>query len=311
MRILAHIHTYNSESAIEQAIMGVRAQTVQPEAILLVDNASSDATLDRPFAADVTVLRNPRNVGAAGAVKTGLEYALDKGFEWLWVLDADSRPRSDALERLVRLHDSLDAADAKAVGVLSSCHMLVPSKHIFYGRRLSPVGSIPPKMDRSKDHHECDSVLWSGSLNRLEAVRHVGMPRGGQQGIWEDLAQDYGDIEFHFRLRQAGYKVIVHQRSVVEQPVGAASPLRIFGREMLTTNHSPLRRYLFFRGMAYFWVHVYPSRTLVGPLLYVAFKLLSQSLKIMIGETARPAKLMACVEGVFDGVCKNLSRRPP
>jgi rhamnosyltransferase len=249
-------------------------------------------------------------VGAAGAVKTGLEYALNNDFDWLWVLDADSRPRSDALEKLVRLHESLDEATRMVVGVLSSCHRLVPSNNIFYGRRLSPIGSIPPKMNPSKDHHECDSVLWSGSLNRLDAVRRVGMPMGGKEGIWEDLAQDYGDIEFHFRLRQAGYKVIVHQRSVIEQPVGAARSLRIFGREILTTNHSPLRRYLFFRGLAYFWVHVYPSRILAGPLLYVAFKLLSQSLGILIGETARPAKIRACLEGVFDGFRKNLSKRP-
>ena len=49
MRVLGHIHTMNDAAVIEQALEGLRRQTRPPDALLIVDNASTDATLDRIF----------------------------------------------------------------------------------------------------------------------------------------------------------------------------------------------------------------------------------------------------------------------
>jgi rhamnopyranosyl-N-acetylglucosaminyl-diphospho-decaprenol beta-1,3/1,4-galactofuranosyltransferase len=76
MRILAHIHTMNDAAAIEQALEGLRRQTRPSDAILIVDNASADGTLDRPFPETVTIVRNPENLGTSGAVRAGLDHAL-------------------------------------------------------------------------------------------------------------------------------------------------------------------------------------------------------------------------------------------
>ena len=311
MKILAHIHTYNAEDAIDRSLTTLLSQTARPQAALLVDNGSTDKTLDRLFPPDVTVIRNSKNIGATGAVKTGLEYALVNNYEWLWVLDADSLPRRDALEQLIRLYESFDDNVRKSIGILSCSHLLVPSKKVFYGRRLTRMGSFPPQMNPGLGYHECDVALWSGSLINLEAVRHAGLPRGGKEGIWEDLAMDFGDTEFYTRIRQAGYKVIVHRGSLIEQRVGKAKLIRVFGMELLTTNHSPLRRYLFFRGLVYFWIHVYPSKNLAGSLLYIAYTFSIKACGILVGETSRAAKIKACFHGVRDGLCKNLYRRYP
>ena len=47
MRVLAHIHTFNDADFIEQALEGLRRQTSPPEAIVIVDNGSTDGTVDR------------------------------------------------------------------------------------------------------------------------------------------------------------------------------------------------------------------------------------------------------------------------
>ena len=312
MKILAHIHTHNAEDVIGRSLTAVLSQTARPQAVLLVDNASTDKTLARSFPPDVIVIRNAKNIGATGAVKTGLEYALANHYEWLWVLDYDSQPHRDALEQLIGLYESFDNNVRKSIGVLASSHVLVPPKKMFYGRRLTSIGPYYPKMKPGFDYHEVDTTLWSGSLFNLQAMRHVDLPRAGKEGIWEDLAMDYGDVEFHFRIRQAGYKVIVHRKSLIDHPVGRAKVLiRIFGMELLTTNHSPLRRYLFFRNLVYFWIHVYPSKYLAGSLLYIAYKFTNQAFLILVGETSRAAKIKACFRGVVDGLFKNLFRSYP
>ena len=101
MRILAHIHTHNEADFIEQALAGLQRQTRPPDAIVIVDNLSTDGTLDRIFPESVTVIRNPANIGIAGAVAIGLAHALKEKFDWTWVLDADSVPEPDALANLL------------------------------------------------------------------------------------------------------------------------------------------------------------------------------------------------------------------
>lgn len=98
MRILGHIHTFNDEEVIDGTLAALLEQTYPLEEIILVDNASTDATLKRSFPDKVTIIRHEKNLGTSGTVITGFKYALSKNFDWIWVFDADSVPQKDALE---------------------------------------------------------------------------------------------------------------------------------------------------------------------------------------------------------------------
>jgi GT2 family glycosyltransferase len=89
MRVLAHVHTFNDARVIEQALDALRRQIRPPDAIVVVDNASKDDTLERIFPDDVTIIRNSANLGSSGAVAVGFAHALKHGFDWTWVLDAE------------------------------------------------------------------------------------------------------------------------------------------------------------------------------------------------------------------------------
>src|SRR5205823_1764718 len=104
MRVLAHIHTLNDADIIDRTIEAVRRQTRPVEGILVVDNASTDGTVERASVDGVTILRHPENRGTSGAVYSGLRFALEHGYDWTWVFDADSAPEPDALEKLLDLH---------------------------------------------------------------------------------------------------------------------------------------------------------------------------------------------------------------
>jgi len=97
MRVLAHIHTFNDADIIDKTIEAVLRQTQPVDGILVVDNASSDGTLDQPSLKHATVLRLPENTGTSGAVHVGMQFALDHDYDWIWVFDADSVPEPDAL----------------------------------------------------------------------------------------------------------------------------------------------------------------------------------------------------------------------
>ena len=63
MRVLTHIHTFNDADIIDRTIAAVRRQTRPVDGILVVDNASTDGTLDRPSLQHATILRNRENLG--------------------------------------------------------------------------------------------------------------------------------------------------------------------------------------------------------------------------------------------------------
>jgi rhamnopyranosyl-N-acetylglucosaminyl-diphospho-decaprenol beta-1,3/1,4-galactofuranosyltransferase len=95
---------------VEQALDALRRQIRPPDALVIVDNASKDDTLERIFPDDVTIIRNSANLGSSGAVAVGFAHALKHGFDWTWVLDAESVPEPDALENLLSFFDGLPPA---------------------------------------------------------------------------------------------------------------------------------------------------------------------------------------------------------
>ena len=101
MRVLAYIHTFNDADVIEQTIGAILRQTRTVDEILVVDNASSDGTLEQPVIEHATVMRHSENMGTSGAACTGFRYAFEHGYDWMWTMDPDSVPEPDALAKLV------------------------------------------------------------------------------------------------------------------------------------------------------------------------------------------------------------------
>src|SRR5215469_4210530 len=97
------IPAYNSEATLLRALDSVAVQTLPPNAILVVDDASDDATRSiaagyRRARVDVISLRT--NVGAAGARNQGVKLATA---DLIAFLDADDEWLPTKLEKQVRL----------------------------------------------------------------------------------------------------------------------------------------------------------------------------------------------------------------
>lgn len=96
VRLLAVLPALNEEQSVATVVAGVRSHLDCD--VLVVDDGSADATAAAATGAGALVLRHPFNLGVGAAIRTGLRFALERGYDAVVQVDADGQ------------HDPRDAA---------------------------------------------------------------------------------------------------------------------------------------------------------------------------------------------------------
>ncbi len=87
-KAFAIIPAYNEEQHIAAVISGVRKYLKD---IVVVDDGSSDQTYEAAGKTGAAALKHVINLGKGAALKTGCDYAVEHGAEWLVLIDADTQ----------------------------------------------------------------------------------------------------------------------------------------------------------------------------------------------------------------------------
>ncbi len=319
MRILAHIVTFNAADIIDRVLDAIQNQTRPPDAILIIDNASTDGTLNRAFPEQVSVIRNAKNLGSSGAFEIGFSYALERGFDWLWILDHDSVADPEALATLLDLYAGWPSSRQEETAFVACLPLDQPGNDPRHGQLFTPYGRIvitPPPEQRC---YQCDITIWSGSLYRLAAVRRIGLPN-------PNYFIDRGELEYAYRLMKAGYKGFIHQDAVIRHNIrGEPLPKRIQSGP-ITLNFfeaAPLRCYYICRNTLYFTIYDLTDEPLAK--FRALFRVRSrpgrsapsgiawQAALFTLNFALRPrghgAQIRACLRGIWHGLTGNLAAR--
>jgi glycosyltransferase involved in cell wall biosynthesis len=100
VKTLVIIPAHNEEECIAAVVAETRAAL--PEAdILVVNDASTDATAQQAAAAGAMVISLPFNLGIGGAVQTGYKFAAREGYDMVARLDGDGQHAPAHLPALI------------------------------------------------------------------------------------------------------------------------------------------------------------------------------------------------------------------
>lgn len=124
-RVAAIVVTFNRLEKLKTVLDRLHAQTTPPEWIVLVDNASTDGTMDYLDQLDdplIDLTHLAENTGGAGGFSTGMKRAYELGADLFWLMDDDCYPEPEALERLVDGHSA--AMEAMPGGVPFACSLV-------------------------------------------------------------------------------------------------------------------------------------------------------------------------------------------
>ena len=295
IKVLAYVHTYNDADVIDATIAALCRQTYPVSEVLLVDNASSDGTLDRRFPDKVTLMRNRQNLGTNGAVAAGMEYALAHGYDWIYIVDADSNAEPDAIEKLVKSYLSLPPDVQASTWRLHSLPKDANNGFLHHGSIFTPRGvrMLSPPCPPSR--YPCDAQIWSGSFYRLETVRKIGLPD-------PNYVLDWGDLIYGYEGMVRGYIGFVDQSSILLHNMHVLERRSLIARITRVYCAHPMRAYYFWRNGIYFWLYKYRRTHSSLPMASHCFRFCSWLIRVVLFQRQPSPTFWACVRGTWDGI---------
>jgi rhamnopyranosyl-N-acetylglucosaminyl-diphospho-decaprenol beta-1,3/1,4-galactofuranosyltransferase len=287
-RIVAVVVAYERRELVQETLAALEAQTVAPEAIVVVDNASSDGTCDvireRFPRVDLVVL--PRNTGGAGGFTVGIARALAvHEADAVWLMDDDTIPDPGALAALLATRR---AAPAGTVLLASAVRWVDGRPHPMNTPRVRP-GASRSAVRRAAAHgaYPVRSASFVSLLVEAEAVRRHGLPVA-DYFLWND------DFEFSTRLLRRG-RGFVSSGSTVEHRT------RTFG----AADVDPGARFFYEVRNKSWLMRRSPSLSAVERLLYSAAALRSWTRTVI-----RSADRRLLLSGLVRGLRAGLLTRP-
>lgn len=258
------IVNWNSGDWLKQCLQAVAMQTLLPQRILLVDNASSDCSLDGieeilPF---VEIIHGKENLGFARANNIAIETI--ENTQWTVLLNPDAIPETDWLEKLIR------AAHAHPDYAFFACKMLDASEP----ERLDGTGDAYHTSGLAWRHgfgrnsnrggetaKECFSACAAAAMYRTDILQQAG-------GFDERYFCYFEDVDLGFRLRLLGHRCLYVPSAVVAHAgsatTGKRSDFSVYHghRNMIWT---------YYKNMPWplFWIYLPPHilMNLIGVLL--------------------------------------------
>ena len=240
--------TYESAEDLPGCLDSLPAAAAPHELeIVVVDNASRDASVEVARAAGAKVVENATNEGLARAINRGV---AETAAPWLVLLNPDTRLAPGSL---ARLHATL-AADERA-GCAGPRLRGPDGSDYPTGRRFPSLtvgtlhallGTVWPGNPATRRYHARDvdrsggpvAVDWvSGAcmLVRREAFEAVG-------GFDPGYFMYFEEMDFCLRLHRAGWRVLLDPAAEVEHKVGGSTRRAPF-RKVWNHHRSALRFY--------------------------------------------------------------------
>lgn len=223
MKIIAVVNTHNRISLLKENIHQVRSQTIPPQQILVINNGSTDGTAEWLHEQkDIVTITQPNEGGSQGFFR-GFEEAFHMKADWIWMMDDDTIPLQDTLERFVDKMNLLGDQLSRFGFFSSKVIWTDGSNHI---RNRLPVSDKQHTVANQKidSLYELPSGTFVSMLVSRLAIEKVGLPI-------KDFFIWYDDVEFSERIVRAGFAGGFVEDSVVIHKTGDNLEGDIFSSE--------------------------------------------------------------------------------
>jgi len=226
-KVIAIVLNWNRAQDTARCVHSLLASDYQPLEILVVDNGSSLSEYENLQKAlpEIPILRSLENLGFAGGNNLGLRYALAQSVAYVLVINNDTVVDARMVGQLVAAAEA--HPQAGVVGPIIY-YLDQPQDVWFAGYRfdhgiylLRRGLNLRPPLQAVE---QVDFVSGCAMLMRREVLERVGL-------FSEDYFMYYEDLDYCFRVKQAGLRILCVTgarmwHAVSASTGGADSPLK-------------------------------------------------------------------------------------
>lgn len=286
-KAIAVVVSYNRQALLAECIDALRKQSRKLDAILVVNNGSTDNTekwlLEQPDVFFIT----QKNVGSSGGFNTGISWAYKHGYSWIWCMDDDGYPKEDALEKLLN--------SETPVRSLMNCAVINKEDKRSFVWKTKDFKTIE---DVNVDIIHGIGHPFNGTMLHRSIIEKVGVPRKALF-LWGD------ETEYYYRIvRKNKIPVYTVAKSIHYHPATA------FTFKEDWDYKSSWKMYFYVRNRLHVHNAKFTNRSIA--LFNYAFFLLAFAGVIMFYQkTDKIKKLNFILWPMTDAITNNFSVTPP
>ncbi len=164
MKVLAIIVTYKGKQWYERCFGSLLESTI-PVDVFVVDNASGDGSVEyiQEHFPQLQLVASEKNLGFGQANNKGFRYALDNGYDYVFLLNQDAwLHKVDAIERLVEV-----AEQHPEYGIVSPLHLYGSGERLTLGMEHHLMEIVTPENDCYSD------ALLGHTMHDIYEVNYV------------------------------------------------------------------------------------------------------------------------------------------
>ena len=245
MKIAAIIVTFNRKDLLAQNLYQVTIQKKKPDCVFIVDNASSDGTIEAtkslPFFDEklMRFVEMKENCGGAGGFYFGMKEAFDQGFDYFLLMDDDGKMLNE--NTFQYLLDAHLKAEREHPLVLSNSIVTYDGKHLSFGTGLNDevdflnlgdmtIGSVSP---------------FNGTLVSRSVVEKVGFPN-------KDFFIRSDEVDYVSRCELNNVFMFTANKSVYIHPKSKMKLRRFLFKHIQVWDDTPFQLYYSVRNKTYY-----------------------------------------------------------
>ena len=207
--IVAVVVTNNRISLLQECIMALQNQTLQCH-IFVVDNASTDGTgewlYEKKKEGLLDYVSLQENTGGAGGFSYGMKQAVANGYDYIWIMDDDTIPEKDALEKLY-----MAVSSDEKIGFIASKVLWTDNTECLMNRPLLLNNEIIEYNGLSM--RPVRSATFVSLLFRADIIRKKGLPIA-EYFIWGDDKEYTRRISKDYHCYQVDESVVIHKMKI-------------------------------------------------------------------------------------------------
>lgn len=223
MKIAIVLCTFNRMNCLKIALQRYENQTIKPDFMIIVNNASTDGTeeylnvwKEKPTSFEKIVIHNKQNLGGSGGFSVGVEEALKLDCDYMFLADDDAYAEPKVLEELHKADTYLNKKQANIAALCTAIYN--GSERELSHRCIVRQGLFNVKLDwiqekaYLKNIFRVDIFTFVGACIKKSVVKKIGLPKS-QYFIY------YDDAEYCMRIRQYG-EIYCVPNSIMHHDIG-------------------------------------------------------------------------------------------